>query len=856
METKQWAKAFQILVTMRQVQIQADMICYSTAVGAFEKAGQWQLALSTFWAMHARRMACDELVCSSVISACGVGGRWEEAIGFLSEARQAGLEVSLRCYNVAMSACERNKQWQQALNLLALIAQQDMQPDTVSFNASIKACETCDRWGQALLALRQMRDCTVWPDERSYTAAISACAKVGLWQHAAAVLSEMPLHSVQPNVFNYNATISACEQEAHWNYALALLSEMMMLRISLDVVSFSAAMSVCGSSGEWHRAIGLLATMRGGAVEPNLRSHAAVVIACEKKGMWQPALELLRRMQDDTQRPDAFVCGALISACASPELWQRALAIFVGMQESKTTPDLVCCNALLQALQAGNQWMRAQDMLLDMQRLRLALDESSYTTALSAYDKGGQWQKALEVLATMRDELSEVNGMSWSLAISACDRAGEWEQALEVLSLACRELPETSLHQVAWAFVATGARDDETLRRVAEDVARRPEAFDVHVASGVVWTFASLRFPAPAAFVALGAAFERRLEEISVVSLPVEDLPLLAERALRMIWSFHAAGVEFEGLLVSTRRILRRIGRRLDRNAHVRMEMAPLAPAAYEQVGHDCPEGPAVVLDLVDRFVISKPPNWQCDDVRTARRGFCSLSTYMSGQLPHRRWSIFDDPRVRRGYLHRLDVPSSGLLLAARDYLAFYDLQLQMHTGCIQREYVVVCHGWMPATRIEVDAPIFARAQLTSEVSSRGKPSLTRFKVLAHALRNGTACSLLLVQIATGRNHQIRLHSAHIGVPLVFDTRYLAKPTVREDMAWSPRNFLHRYRLGFLDDAGSRREATAALPSDLVSAMLELQPRDTASAEALRRWAAGQGIKAWDAYNLSGRQWH
>ncbi|CAE7904851.1 unnamed protein product, partial [Symbiodinium necroappetens] len=59
---------------------------------------------------------------------------------------------------------------------------------------------------------------------------------------------------------------------------------------------------------------------------------------------------------------------------------------------------------------------------------------------------------------------------------------------------------------------------------------------------------------------------------------------------------------------------------------------------------------------------------------------------------------IFEDPGHYHGFLHRLDVPSSGLILVATSYEAYYDLQVQLHSGQVQRDYTVLHHGRLPVS--------------------------------------------------------------------------------------------------------------------------------------------------------------
>ena len=199
---------------------------------------------------------------------------------------------------------------------------------------------------------------------------------------------------------------------------------------------------------------------------------------------------------------------------------------------------------------------------------------------------------------------------------------------------------------------------------------------------------------------------------------------------------------------------------------------------------------------------------------------------------------LLHDLQHRRGFLHRLDVPTSGLILVATSYRAYYDLQLQLMSGAMQRHYVVVSHGLSSATRIEAnihwleDGP----AWLSGSSGANGKAAITLLETVASTsshhdalqdlkdlkdlqIRNGLgecriqsklrALSLIRIQILTGRCHQIRLHTAHVGHPVVTDGRYTSAATFQEDQKWCPRNFLHRYCLNFYDCSESMTSWTS-----------------------------------------------
>ena len=138
--------------------------------------------------------------------------------------------------------------------------------------------------------------------------------------------------------------------------------------------------------------------------------------------------------------------------------------------------------------------------------------------------------------------------------------------------------------------------------------------------------------------------------------------------------------------------------------------------------------------------------------------------------------------------VHRLDRGTSGLLAVAKHAHAHEGLQHQLQEGTLRRAYLAVCEGVPVPRRGCVEAPI-ARAPgsvLKREVNPQGAPARTHYEVLA----TGRGRSLVALRLDTGRTHQIRVHLAHLGCPLVGDFLY------GEELTALPGRFaLHSHRL-------------------------------------------------------------
>ena len=150
----------------------------------------------------------------------------------------------------------------------------------------------------------------------------------------------------------------------------------------------------------------------------------------------------------------------------------------------------------------------------------------------------------------------------------------------------------------------------------------------------------------------------------------------------------------------------------------------------------------------------------------------------------------------RAGIVHRLDKDTSGLLVVAKTLEAQTHLVRQLQARSVERRYLALAHGLI-ARGGEVDAPIGRHpAQRTKmAVVQNGRPALTRYAVL-EALPGTT---LLECRLATGRTHQIRVHMAHLGHPLVGDPVYGRRHQgIDPRLAGFGRQALHAFRLGLI----------------------------------------------------------
>jgi 23S rRNA pseudouridine1911/1915/1917 synthase len=163
----------------------------------------------------------------------------------------------------------------------------------------------------------------------------------------------------------------------------------------------------------------------------------------------------------------------------------------------------------------------------------------------------------------------------------------------------------------------------------------------------------------------------------------------------------------------------------------------------------------------------------------------------------------------RAGIVHRLDKDTSGLLVVAKTLTAQTALVRQLQDHSVTREYIAVVHGFLQNAG-SVDAPIGRhKVQRTRmAVVPGGKAAVTHYEAIEHF----TQATLVRCRLETGRTHQIRVHLASIGHPLVGDPVYGGQ---RKTPAFA-RQALHAEKLALTHPAsGRRRSWSAPLPADM-----------------------------------------
>ena len=196
-----------------------------------------------------------------------------------------------------------------------------------------------------------------------------------------------------------------------------------------------------------------------------------------------------------------------------------------------------------------------------------------------------------------------------------------------------------------------------------------------------------------------------------------------------------------------------------------------------------------IPLDIVyedsDIIVVNKPSGMVTHPAVGNRSG-----TLVNALLYHCTDLSGINGELRAGIVHRLDKDTSGLIVACKNDFAHKALSEQFANKEVNKIYYAICYGVIPNNQLRINAPIGRNPQLRQQmqVIENGKDAITNVKVLER-FRDFT---LIECKLETGRTHQIRVHLAYIGYPILGDPVYGPKKVIG-----THGQFLHAKKLGF-----------------------------------------------------------
>lgn len=233
-------------------------------------------------------------------------------------------------------------------------------------------------------------------------------------------------------------------------------------------------------------------------------------------------------------------------------------------------------------------------------------------------------------------------------------------------------------------------------------------------------------------------------------------------------------------------------------------------------------EKPEIIFQDESIFVINKPSGWITNEADTTTKQPV-IQTWIRENF---EYPLKDNKEMRDGIVHRLDKETSGILLIAKTKEAFEKLQAEFKNREVQKTYTALLHGKVEPAEGKIEATVGRLPWRRDRfgVIPGGRESVTEYKVLEFYPEERGGYSLCEFHPKTGRTHQIRIHSKHIGHAIVADEFYAGRKTARNDRRWCPRLFLHASEIKFVHPkTGKNVEFKSNLPEELKAVLQRLE---------------------------------
>jgi 23S rRNA pseudouridine1911/1915/1917 synthase len=215
-----------------------------------------------------------------------------------------------------------------------------------------------------------------------------------------------------------------------------------------------------------------------------------------------------------------------------------------------------------------------------------------------------------------------------------------------------------------------------------------------------------------------------------------------------------------------------------------------------------------IVYEDADLAIINKPAGMMVHAGAGATENERNRGTLVNALLHHFATLSAVGGEMRPGIVHRLDKETSGLIVVAKNDEAHRKLAAQFAKREVKKTYIALVHGWPRKDRGTINASIsrdpVRRVRMTTKRAG-GREAVSHYNVLRHLDTAFGKFALIEVKIDTGRTHQIRVHMASLGHPIVGDKLYGAPAELKAgsargkrddaDTLFLPRNFLHAARL-------------------------------------------------------------
>eukprot|EP00435_Cladocopium_sp_Y103_P034503 s1211_g8.t3 len=802
-----WRSTVQVLATLPQLGIAAGKMHETCGMTALQRASLWKDILDNFLMMPSRTLAPNAACYNIAIDA----SPWPSALELLEKAQW------LQNLRGLSRAARLLPGWRSSMALLGALGHSFLEPDVVVMTS------ICQAHGMPWLSAMRL---------------LGFLALAGVEQDALLHQAATGRHGFGSSETElvYSRVSQCCDAASHWQQACEILCRCdsrtsnsilqqgrLGRRWGLAILSLRGVQPLGNSwwvkTWQWTPSAKWL---------PDSISFNVAMDQCEKRGRWRVVVDLWEQMPQRSLQRSVVSLGSAVSTLERAQHWQGAFWHHCCMREAQTSMTSMTTYGSLMSACARQSFWKLAFLTLQEMYLEDVPSEISLDAAVRACASCSQRAHGLTLLwdAEESGALSKTSGTFYLLALARLNLRDPDILRAALLDVV-RHIPTTpqDLCSSVWSLASLGVRSPQLLKGIVQQLGNL-QSFTWEALGVLCWSWVSLAVDVQSLDDGTHSADDHwqflnllQLEAVQRFNRAEYEVRwgTLGQHLLSMIWACSLGQALSSRFLCATRNLLRAHGRSLDESG------AKLPRESKRSKGRDEWQEPLTIpCELPDRLVLFKPPGWEVHD------GYLPLQLRDALQ----KWlgeaagptSITQDSSHSYGFLHRLDVPSSGLVLAAKTYEAFYDLQIQLAAGHIGRHYVVLAHGWMPRTTKKIHAFLWWQGGSPTVAGATGKPSATELRCMfrSSACRGSGSFSLLRLRIFTGRRHQIRSHLAFIGHPVIHDAIYSSYHTVGEDQLLCTRNFLHRYSLSFDTASGEPTTVRMPCPADLLTSLKQV----------------------------------
>jgi len=478
-ETRQWQSAVALLSEMQSLDVEANLITWTTVGKALEALGRWALAVKLIDSVEQHGLQIEVVLASTTMKTLANERMWRGSLRLLHDIQERWVQVNVVTYGASLISCcgttiktSMDKPGRTTMPRLLPVDEQDGH-ELLEQNAVL--------WSYVLNSLSDMSNAAVPPSQIVNSIAITACEKGMRWDCALNILDREELitsdsrtssdHMVPPafhhtgheddrvdgqnderknvaiqgpDVPTYNAAVSACQRCHQWLEAFHVLARMRKRTLQLSVVSHNAALNVfvhpaTSSDFSWELAIDAIDNLQRRALAADSATYVEASSICEQASRWKVVLELVRQRQHDSgaDRPELDVpaLNGAISACSVSSRWQHGVMIFSRMLTGTwLAADAVGCDAAISGCESRQHWHLALQVAEEAAWAGVQPDLVVLNSVVRSVGKGSQWQLAVAHVAVSERRRLVGDIMTFNAVISACEQASRWEMVLAILA--------------------------------------------------------------------------------------------------------------------------------------------------------------------------------------------------------------------------------------------------------------------------------------------------------------------------------------------------------------------------------------------------------------------------------------